>query len=144
MGLCLGEKGIAKTIYGFHSFEGIDAVSFAADLPLGGAQNEVRHRHGIRAARLALVASKVKRFFLTSTRFVPGYLKVSFLGFDPAVRVCFAYLDVNLYEPFRDSLNSAIPGWCRRNQGSDATADLAFGSHQTRSLAKSPLRPATS
>jgi len=109
MGLCLGEKGIAKTMYGFDSIEGIDAASFAADLPLGDAQNEVRHRHGIRAAQFALVASKVRRFFLTSPRFVPGYFKVSFPGFDTAVRVCFAHPDVNLYEPFRDSLNFRCP-----------------------------------
>ena len=81
MGLCLLEKGMAKTIYGFDSFEGIDAASFAADLPLGGAENEDRHRHGIRAAQLALVASKVKGFFLTSTRCVPGYFKGQLPGF---------------------------------------------------------------
>ena len=90
MGLCLREKGIAKTIYGFDSFEGFDEASFAADLPLGGAQNE--DRHGIRAAWLALVTSKVKRFLLTSIRFVPGYFNVIFPRFDPAVRFCFAHL----------------------------------------------------
>jgi len=67
MGLCLGEKGIAKTIYGLDSFEGFDEAS--ADLPLRGAQND--DRHGIRAAWLALVTSKVRRFLLTSIRFVP-------------------------------------------------------------------------
>lgn len=73
MGLCLREKGIANTIYGFDSCEGFDEASFAADLLPGGAQNE--DRHGICAAWLALVTSKVKRFLLTSIGFVPWFFQ---------------------------------------------------------------------
>ena len=101
MGLYLRQKGIAKTIYGFDSFEGFDEAGFAADLPLAGVENEDRHQHGFSGTSLALVTHKVERFHLHNIRFVPGYFHVSFPRFDPTARFCFVHLDVNLYESYK-------------------------------------------
>lgn len=109
MALYLREKGIAKTIYGFDSFEGFDEASFQADLPLGGAENEDRHGHGFSSTSLALVTHKAERFHLHNIRFVPGYFNLSFPRFDPTVRFCLVHLDVNLYESYKECLEFFYP-----------------------------------
>ena len=110
MGLYLRQHRIKKTIYGFDSFEGFDPESAAADMKLGGAENEDRHEHGFSATSMNEVTQKARRFHL-NVLLVPGYFSQSFPTLPKSIRFCFAHLDVNLYDSYKQCLNSSIHEW---------------------------------
>ncbi len=104
MGLYMRERGIAKTIYGFDSFEGFDEESAAKDMELGGVKNEDRHLHGFSSTSFEKVVAKVNRYHLQSVKLVKGYFSESLPTLSSSVRFCFAHLDVNLYDFYKQCL----------------------------------------
>lgn len=108
MGLYLRQHRIKKTIYGFDSFEGFDPESAAADMKLGGAENEDRHEHGFSATSMDEVMQKARRFHLNVV-LVPGYFSQSLPTLPQSIRFCFAHLDVNLYDSYKQCLEFFYP-----------------------------------
>jgi len=104
MGLYLRQHRIDKVIYGFDSFEGFDPETAAKDMELGGLENEDRHLHGFSATSYEMVQHKVNRYRLHNVKMIKGYFRDSFPKLSQALRVCFAHLDVNLYESYKECL----------------------------------------
>lgn len=109
MGLWMRQHRIRKDIYGFDSFEGFDPESAARDLELGGVDNKDRHLHRFRATSYDMVVRKVQRYRLSSVHMVKGYFKDSLLTLPAGLRFCFAHLDVNLYESYKECLEFLYP-----------------------------------
>jgi predicted O-methyltransferase YrrM len=115
MGLYLRQHRIEKVIYGFDSFEGFDPERAARDMQLGGEENEDRHLHGFSATSYEKVKHKVNRFGLQKkVEMIKGYFCDSFPKLSPTLHVCFAHLDVNLYESYKECLeffyDRMVPG----------------------------------
>jgi O-methyltransferase len=109
MGLYMRERGIRKDVYGFDSFEGFDPESAARDMELGGVENEDRHLHGFSGTSFEHVQSKVRRFGLYNVTMVKGYFCDSLPTLPEDLRFCFAHLDVNLYDSYKQCLEFFYP-----------------------------------
>lgn len=114
MALHLRRKGIAKSIYGFDSFEGFDREVLAEDLTRGGAENEDREAHGFSLTSIQSVQEKLKRFHLSNVFLVKGYFEKSLPDFalshePPRLQFSFVHLDVNLYESYKQCMEFFYP-----------------------------------
>ena len=114
MALYLRQHSIAKTIYGFDSFEGFDAESAAKDMTFGGVENEDRHLHGFNGTSIDVVQNKLKRFHLANVLLVKGFFNRSLPEFAAShdlsqLKFCLVHLDVNLYDSYKDCLKFFYP-----------------------------------
>jgi O-methyltransferase len=110
MALYLRQNGINKSIYAFDSFEGFPEEA-DADHSLGGAENEDRTTHGFNGTSATLVRTKLASFDLDDeVVLMPGYFNKTFALMNKSpLRFCFASLDVNLYESYKECLEFFYP-----------------------------------
>lgn len=108
IGIYLQQQQIAKTVYGFDSFQGFDeAVNYDAGLP--GEEAEHKFVGGFGDTSIELVMQKAKRFGLQNVRLAPGYFKDSFARQPRDLKFCFVHLDVNLYTSYKECIEYFYP-----------------------------------
>jgi O-methyltransferase len=102
MAIYAREKGIAKKLYGFDSFEGF-AESVVEDLKLGGTNDEWKKPGGMSETSYGLVSGKIRTFGLQNIELVPGFFEVTFPKFTNH-KFSFVHLDCDAYAAYRDCM----------------------------------------
>jgi O-methyltransferase len=109
MGLYLKQKGIAKKVFGFDSFEGF-GEEVQTDLGLGGDSSPVKKVGGFGDTSYQHVLDNITRFGLASAvTLVPGFFKDSLSRLSSFPSVSFLHLDCDLYDSYRECLTFFYP-----------------------------------
>jgi len=109
MGLYLKQKGIAKKVFGFDSFEGF-GEEVQTDIRLGGDSSPVKKVGGHGDTSYKQVSDAIARFGLSSAvTLVPGFFKDSLSRLSSFPNVSFLHLDCDLYDSYKECLAFFYP-----------------------------------
>jgi len=103
MALHLKQKGLAKAVYGFDSFEGFgDVIQY--DLGLERTEDDPGLRPGACAdTSLEIVYRKLRLFGLADVKLIPGFFETS-LAECPRVPFSFVHLDCDAHQSYLECL----------------------------------------
>jgi hypothetical protein len=107
MAIYVTQQKIAKTLYGFDSFEGF-ADDIVQDMELGGAELDCKRPGGMNETSYEVVAKKVKLFGLQNVRLTKGYFENTLHNFSELV-FSFVHLDCDTYNSYKECLEFFYP-----------------------------------
>jgi O-methyltransferase len=108
MAIYLSQQKIAKTIYGFDSFEGF-ADSIVDDLRFGGTKDEWKQPGLFNDTSYKCVVAKAKTFGLKNIVLVKGFFNKTLPAYS-SHRFSFVHLDCDAYDAYKECLNHFYPG----------------------------------
>ncbi len=108
IGLFVRQRGAAKQVFGFDSFEGLNET-VAIDVALGGGHDDRKRVGGFSNTSYDILRRKVEKFGLGDTvTLVKGYF-FDTLRRHAGRRFCFGPLDCVLYDSYRQCLEFFYP-----------------------------------
>jgi hypothetical protein len=108
IGLFVRQRGLAKQVLGFDSFEGLNET-VSIDLTLGGEEDHRKRVGGFSNTSYDALLQKIRQFGLEGTvNLVRGYFSDT-LSLQAERRFCFVHLDCVLYDSYRQCLEFFYP-----------------------------------
>lgn len=107
MAVYLAERGSAKQVFGFDSFEGFDGA-VQVDIGLGGALSKDKHVGAFNETSVRLVERKLRHFGLRNATLVKGYFRETLHRYQQ-FRFSFVHLDCDIFASYKECLEFFYP-----------------------------------